>query len=659
MAISLILFQSTIKGQTIDPEITTGGGLTGTDMNGELQMIENDREIDAENRLFPGDQYSSTDISHCLNISQISDWKIHETIYGPITCWEELFVLPSFNCSTIACLKASNASFKPNKENSQNTKDVLKATSTQLTQTFERNRISKPITIGTNESIGDAWHSGLRLRMSDSKNYKLGINLEKDPGEAWWSNRGPDHLGYYLHIHPEHKKWSMVIGDFEWRLGQGLLAGTRIFGDFLTDPGCLAANNSGLRPHSSQYESDYCRGTGFSWKGRKLNWDLAISSRPEDGTLSYLKNRNDSINVFSIDKSGLHRTPQELNRQSKSTRTSTAGEVNWKNERLTIGISGLIWKDEFPDARFFNQKKTSYCYGAIAVNTRIRTPIGYVFGESAYDLRQKRSARIGWIAQPDRWITATLLFSHSANGLITPYSTTSPIQAVNGNSLLVAFSARTKTRWEAQLFCELGSSLNPSEFYRKPVEKKGVRITYKFDKKNQSSLLLRNTATEKDFTEQFGTPSFIKDTRLQLRWHLHLSPMFGVEMDFRAELCMRRTGSSLENSHAFFQDLHADLPLLPLILDGRFTLFRAQDYSAAIRIQEYDLPYSSNSLLAYGTGHSWYVMIRPKLPGRWKCWLRFASTTVIDRSLSDALGTTYGNIKQEIGIQISRTWSGQ
>ncbi len=163
-----------------------------------------------------------------------------------------------------------------------------------------------------------------RFRTSHPNDFSLGLTFEKDAGEPirWKPKNHQYGLDYYsFHFMKENigAFRKVIIGDYQLQFGQGLILGAGF------NPGkgaetitTVRRSSTGIRAYSSALESGFMRGTAATYHAGDIDITAFYSRMRQDGSL-----QNDSTYtdfdeyVSSIQQTGFHRTPNELNNRKQ------------------------------------------------------------------------------------------------------------------------------------------------------------------------------------------------------------------------------------------------------------------------------------------------------------------------------------------------------
>ena len=185
--------------------------------------------------------------------------------------------------------------------------------------------------------LGDAWDSNLRYRYQNGRHLRMGLNLQKDPGEPWKSPSnflGHDHSSFYLQLKRLGRIEKIIAGDFRYEFGQGLCLQSGSIGSTISSSD-LKLYPKGAKAYAGSDENHFFRGTALSLKIKDA-WRVSsfLSIKKQDG-------RIDS-NLWAYDyttvASGLHRTPAEFEQKNLFLRKSWGFDFQFETQSWQWGL---------------------------------------------------------------------------------------------------------------------------------------------------------------------------------------------------------------------------------------------------------------------------------------------------------------------------------
>ncbi|NBV14101.1 MAG: helix-hairpin-helix domain-containing protein, partial [Sphingobacteriia bacterium] len=200
--------------------------------------------------------------------------------------------------------------------------------------------------------LGGQVRSFTRFRARYGQNFSFSMVGEKDAGEKFtWkpdnNQYGYDFVSGHLAIRNYKNLKCLTLGDYTIQYGQGLvLSGGIGFGKSSEVILTLKRPNFGIRPYTSINEFTYYRGGAAAYAIGRVNLIGFASIRGVDANLSPASAgdsivTSEDILVSSLNQSGLHRTPGELETRNNITERAAGGRVEYVGKSFTIGTSFL------------------------------------------------------------------------------------------------------------------------------------------------------------------------------------------------------------------------------------------------------------------------------------------------------------------------------
>ena len=183
---------------------------------------------------------------------------------------------------------------------------------------------------------GDNQFMGINLRYSPFDRLKMGISIEKDPGETLLKNGKPDYLSYFLTFQSKIKDGpNLFLGDFKTSWGQGLLnASYSTFKSINTTD--ISRNPIQINAHKSFSENGFFRGMIMKYPFHKnITWIPMISLKKRDASF-----QQDTLNGISqLLMSGYHRTATERMNQEVAQIFNIGNRIQWNKNELIAGLN--------------------------------------------------------------------------------------------------------------------------------------------------------------------------------------------------------------------------------------------------------------------------------------------------------------------------------
>lgn len=201
--------------------------------------------------------------------------------------------------------------------------------------------------------LGNGIANTVRYRYRWRQEVAYGMTLQKDAGEPFGKggNVPYDYTSFYLSYEPRGGRFAIWIGDYDVRMGQGLLLGNAFFAGRKQSVESLPRNRNEIKVHTSTDEANFMRGVAGRVSYGRWTFTGFASYRRLDGRLE-----NGKVTSFKTD--GLHRTFTELERRRIAGCTVAGGHAAWSEGGWTLGAGGygaLYSKEIAPSLKAYNR----------------------------------------------------------------------------------------------------------------------------------------------------------------------------------------------------------------------------------------------------------------------------------------------------------------
>ncbi len=498
---------------------------------------------------------------------------------------------------------------------------------------------------------------------------QYGITAEKDPGENFFKDgqkQGFDFYSFHLFARKLGPVKLLALGDFTVNLGQGLIQWQSLAFKKSADITNVKRQSDILRPYNSAGEYNFLRGIGAT-VGVSKNMDVTgfASVRQLDGTLNSGDTllSNDDF-VSSILNSGYHRTPGEVAKKNTLTQTAYGGNINFKKDKLHLGLNGVAFHYSTPITRniqTYNQyaiQGTDWYNYSLDYSYTVRNV--HFFGEAAMDKNQSKAFVGGLLASLDPKVDASMVYRNIDK----------EYQAVNGN----AFTEGTLPTNENGLFT--GLSIRP--FYALRIDAYAdvfsfPWLRYHVDAPSQGREYLLQLTYKPDkiieVSARFRTgdkPSNIFGLNLPLRsvvnpsyqnWRNQVTYNVSKEISLRTRVEAVWYSSNIKayTEHGFlgFFEMKYKPFSKPISLNGRLQYFETEGFNSRMYAFESDVLYSYSIPQFIGKGFRYYLNFNYDVTKKMTVWLRWAETIYSGvSSISSGLDQIDGNRKSEVKVQV-------
>jgi len=509
--------------------------------------------------------------------------------------------------------------------------------------------------------LGDANRYTVRYRSNFRDAVRLAVNMEKDAGEPFFSEKqryGFDHYGVSLHVRNAGRLKDVVLGDFALQSGQGLVVWNGLgFGKGAMVAGS-ARQGVGLRSYTSMNEGNFLRGAAVRVGLGGAELTPFVSYRKLSGSLEASDNGNV---IGTISTTGLHRTPIEQQNRRTIGQKVLGMEARYGIGRLHLGLIGLHTafngeitpEDQLRNRYAFRGSGTTH----LGLNYRYTFRNIYLYGESAYQWERGWATNNGLIGSLHPQLS---LFANYRNyqrdyhsffaRAMAEGSGVSNERAVYGG---LVYHPDRRIEW-----------VNYVDIFRFPwlrfrtdAPSSGTdflsQFTYSWYKKGKVSLRYRHRLREENAVRtapENHLAEVLKD-QLRLDFRYKLSGMW--ELRTRLEGVRHEKENAPEYGGLVYSDVFWTPNLRALRGNVRFAVFRTDSYNARLYAYESDVLYANSFPLYNGKGVRTYLNVHFRSTKRTDMWMRYALTRYAGvESVGSGLETSEGQVRSDIKIQM-------
>jgi hypothetical protein len=480
----------------------------------------------------------------------------------------------------------------------------------------------------------------IKLRANQGRKIRLGLTLEKDAGEEFFSGSnsatlqrpldGFDFSSFHLFLRPGQRISHIAIGDYGINMGQGLLIWNGF--SFGKTALVLSAKRQGptLLPYSSAQENGFMRGVAVKSNFGSISQTFFSSHRKIDANVSFIDDTGDASQVSSFQSSGLHRTTGELYDESSVKRTVVGSSTRKSWLHGYVQVNGVYTHHDTPLVFSSDLPHSTY---TLEQNT-LGTSLDYKVTKSKYSLfGEYAMLQSGSTAQ----ITGIELFTRSSTNLIMTYRNYSPSYYTPHAN---AFSDGG-TRNEKGLYLGLESSLSKliqfsayTDIYRRKWPSSNATFGFEGQEvlgqlKYTPNRTLEMYIRARSITETSAETSHMTDKRTKVRFHVTKKLTDNLAIRSRYEWNQQRDEISSYNGYLLYQDAVFYIPKAKLSASMRAALFNSRQSSTASYAFENDLLYSFSVPVYNGQGTRFYVMLKWKPKRKLQYWIRYSHTNTL------------------------------
>ena len=200
--------------------------------------------------------------------------------------------------------------------------------------------------------VGDPNKYYARYRVQQKNDFSIGITTEKDIGEqiSWnpsLHQYGMDYYSAHFALFNKGILKSLVIGDYQVQIGQGLVMAAGFFiGKGSQTVNTVKRSNQGLRPYSGAMEWGYLRGAAATLNFGRFDNTTFASVRQLDANRYSAPDSNltEEEQQNSLYLTGLHRTSKELRGKDLLGEYIAGNYFTYtsKDKNLKVGLNSVL-----------------------------------------------------------------------------------------------------------------------------------------------------------------------------------------------------------------------------------------------------------------------------------------------------------------------------
>lgn len=515
--------------------------------------------------------------------------------------------------------------------------------------------------------LGSPFRVYTRYRFKFQNRISVGFTMEKDQGEEFFQGtqkNGFDFYSAHAYVSGLGRLDQVAIGDFQAQWGQGLVMWSGLAFGKSADLFSVKRNARGITPYRSVDENRFLRGAAVRLVEGKLGLSLFGSSKLRDANIVQpdTLDPEQAISFSSLQVSGFHRTPGEVEDKNAIRERVAGAELTWDRGDLSFGVRGVYTdlNEDFernlqPYNQFtFNQSKSSMIgadYEYVRGNLN-------AFGEVARSQNGGIAAVNGAYLVLDPKLTFAALhrsYDRDYHGLFSNAIGENSTNA-NERGLFMGVIVRPAQAWRFSAWMDRFNfpwlrfqSDAPSDGFESMLQ-----LNFRPNKKFEGYIRYRGrqrptNLIRTEAIDQVGH-SVQNNYRINLRYEVAegLSLRSRLEVtDFTQEL----EGTS--RGFIMYQDIVYRPKSSPLDLSFRYALFDTDSYDSRMYAYEQDVLYFYSIPAHNGLGTRFYALARWTFSRNVDLWVKWARWHYRDRQvISSGLAEIEGNIRTDLRMQL-------
>ncbi len=508
--------------------------------------------------------------------------------------------------------------------------------------------------------LGSPWYHSFRYSYQYKETIYTGITAEKDAGEPFFqqhNRKGYDSYSFYFLARDLGKIQALAIGKYRATFGQGLVMGSEYAFGKSFSVARVRNQPAGFKKHSSTDEYNYLRGVGITYaKNEWISFSGFYSHRSLDGIA-------DDSTLTSINSTGKHTLPREVERKNAAVLQTTGGHINYTKDKLKIGLTGVGYffnKYYDPQYRLYNEY---YFRGKKGYNLGV--DYKYLFQNLLFT---------GEIASDHRGNTAII---HSVYYHMNPNYQWMLLYR-NYEKKYTAFHARSMAEGgqvQNENGIYLGTEIKPVKYIRWNSYMDYFRfpyLKYLVDEPSRgfdgwTQVIYTPSATfsfqgsyrykqkGKNFTDPDTKAKSViyyvtQSVKAQGTYQVHRDCIWKTTLQWRSA---GYKGNSASKGLSLSQTLSYKNKVHPLQLDMTYVIFDTDDYESRVYAYEKGMLYSFYNPSYYGKGSRLSLSLRYEFSIRLMVLCKYGQTVYSDRDvIGSGLDEIKGNRKADLNLQL-------
>jgi hypothetical protein len=501
-----------------------------------------------------------------------------------------------------------------------------------------------------------------RFKNSIPNDYSFGFTAEKDQGEAvQWNPKnyqyGFDYLSYHLQIVNKKKLKSLILGDFQYQFGQGLVLGNAFgLGKGGETVITTRKSNIGLLPYTSVNEAGYLRGGAFTYLiGKRIFLSGFYSNTFRDANVE----GQEDPTFSTISVTGLHRSERELEQRKQIREQNYGSIVNYKYRGLDAGLIFQTIHFNIP----VEKKATAYnqfsfhgeenLNASIFINYTVRNFT--LFTETAKSFDGGFASVGGVLASLNSKLDLSLLYRRYDKDFYPFYANGFSENTVTQNERGVYWGLKCRFNRKYNIAGYADLFTFPWLKYRTYAPSIGseylLRFNYQPAKKIITFVQFRQETKERNSSEVYNLYEIEKGVKRNLWINLDYTVHPQVRMKTRAQFSDYNFDASRTHGMALLQDVIIDFGKLEV--SARHALFDTEDYDNRQYVYENDVWLAFSLPALDGVGVRNYALVEYKFSKRLSAWIRYARTAYSNKDeIGTGLQKISENTKNDIKLQL-------
>jgi hypothetical protein len=513
--------------------------------------------------------------------------------------------------------------------------------------------------------LGNPYKIYTRYRFSYYNNISIGVTAEKDPGEEFFrgsQKNGFDFYSAHFYVRELGKIKSLALGDFQVQFGQGITLWSGLAFGKSSEAIHAKKNGLGLRPYTSVDENNFLRGGGVTVQLKNFEITGFYSDKYRDASvLDFDTITQEASVITSLQQTGLHRTPRELQNKNSVRERFMGSNLTWRKSGFHVGLTSYYMEL----GADLNRRLSFYNQFDLNQNTNWNTGLDYsyifrnfnLFGEVARGANGGYAMLNGVMMSLDPRLSVSLLHRKFTpdyqSALSVAFSENTRV--TNENGFYMGFDAKLSPKWSVNAYADHFSF--PWMKYRTYSPSKGFEYMVQVNHRPQRRIeiyaryRIKNKPTN---SPDKNIIHYLDDVvRQNIRFHISypVSPSFTFKN--RIEWVDFKHGINVQKGFLIYQDIVYRHFSSPWAITLRYAIFDTDGYDARIYAYENDVLYAFSFPFYSYKGHRAYIVARYRINRFIDLQARIAQIVYTNRNeIGNGMDLTAGNTRTEVKAQL-------
>lgn len=510
----------------------------------------------------------------------------------------------------------------------------------------------------------------MRYRYRFGNKISFGITGEKDPGEEFFKGtqkNGFDFYSAHFLIRDIGPLKTLAIGDYQVSFGQGLTFATGLALGKTANSLNVKRSSTAIRPYTSVDENQFMRGAAATMKFGKIEFTGFVSRNRVDANRILVVDtsqvNDEGFVVSSLQTSGIHATPAELEDKGALLLSHYGGHTAWKTKRTNIGATAVystLSTELEKNITYLNQFDftgksnlvTGLDFNHIWRNFNF-------FGEFSRSVNGGMAMQSGILASLDPKFSLVFLYRNYQKNYQSLFANAlaEGSRPVNEKGLYIGAELRPNPNWMINVYFDSFESNWLRSGVTGPMRGYEFlgQIQWRPNKKLDMYFRVRTrTKPGNDPNDPEAIDVLLDKEQNNFRYQFSYKASDAITLRSRFEwMDVGYSNQEKEKGYVIYQDVVWKPMSSPLSLTARYALFDTDSYNSRIYAYENDVLYVFSIPAYYYRGSRFYGILRYQYKKRFDIWLRYAQFLYNNRtSVGSGMNEIEGNRKSEVRIQI-------